>query len=190
VAYRCQLADAPNTTNFQLAPMVAKETLRTDRISERIAFHKSFCQSQSLAAHLAAEFNKRLLGMPHYCYEKTPIVSFLKCTILLLEDPQWPGNLRGVLVEKQLDTTKWQKWNDNCGGVDGQRTHRPMDVRYELAQLEMNTMTIEEASEEDSDDDDNDEDFFEQDSACTNDFMDTGGGDNGFSPLDYLQAFS
>lgn len=52
VAFRCQLSDAPNEQSFQFESMVAKETLRVARIEEYIDFHKSFCETQSLAAHL------------------------------------------------------------------------------------------------------------------------------------------
>ncbi|KAG7371673.1 alpha-kinase family protein [Nitzschia inconspicua] len=191
VAFRCQLADGPTSMKFRLGHLVAKETLRTDRIDELISFHKSFCETQSLAAHLANQFNKRLRGLPNYSRETTPRVSFLKCTVLLLDDPQWPGGERGVLVEKQLDTVKfgWRKWNNNFGGVDGQIMHRPMDVTYELAQLHVPpTEMIEEESELDSDEDD-DEDLFETSSKSSDSIMDTCSEDQ-FSPSDYLQAFS
>jgi hypothetical protein len=52
VAYRCSLSNFPNIHSFQFGPMVAKETLRADRIEEHIGFHKSFCETQSLASHL------------------------------------------------------------------------------------------------------------------------------------------
>lgn len=140
VAYRCHLAEENGAP--KLGAMIAKETLRADRIDEHIAFHKSFCVTQSLAAHLATEFNTRLQGLPNYSKIATPNVCFLKCSVLGLKDPQWPQGERGVLVEKQLDTERfeWRKWNNNAGAVDGKISHRPMDVEYELAKL--NRMTL------------------------------------------------
>ena len=193
VAYRCHLSY--ENGEAKLGPMIAKETYRVDRIDEHIAFHKTFCETQSLAAHLAVEFNKRLHGLPNYSTESTPNISFLKCSVLVLEDPQWQNGERGVLVEKQLDTTRfeWRKWNNNTGAVDGRICHRPMDVDRELAKLDNHIdkplgdmMIIEEGSEEEDssdDDEDNDDDIHgyhleEEDSR------------NDFKPSDYLQAFS
>lgn len=52
VVFRCQLSNDPNKQSFQFDSMVAKETLRVARIKEHINFHKTFCETQSLAAHL------------------------------------------------------------------------------------------------------------------------------------------
>ena len=172
-----------------------------------MAFHTSFCATQSLAAHLATAFNTKLRGLPNYSGITTPNVCFLKCSVLVLKDPQWPQGERGVLVEKQLDTERfqWRKWNNNAGAVYGKMSHRPMDVDYELAKLERTTlrnaclddMIIEEGSEEDEnsndsnisdnddeeeeDDDDDDDDSYEyHDSISSTDFQ----------LSDYLQAFS
>jgi hypothetical protein len=153
------LANIADPSSFQLGAMVAKETRRVDRVAELISFHKSFCATQSLAAHLAGQFNKKLRGLPQYSREKTPNITFLRCSVLVLRDEKWPGGHRGVLVEKQLDTTtshlEWRKWNDNSGGVDGKNSHRPMDVDYELAQLarEVNEAIVECSDEEESDED-------------------------------------
>ncbi|VEU40426.1 unnamed protein product [Pseudo-nitzschia multistriata] len=193
VAYRCHLSDEEKRK--KLAPMIAKETLRVDRIEEHIEFHKTFCETQSLAAHLAVEFNKRLQGLPNYSSENTPNVSFLKCSVLVLEDPEWQNGKRGVLVEKQLDTNKfeWRKWNNNVGAVDGKIFHRPMDVDRELAKLENpdtgkslgDMMIIEEGSEEEDSDDD-DDDYDEGCGYCAEN-NDTNAE---LKPSDYLQAFS
>jgi hypothetical protein len=197
VAYRCHLADAANTNSFQFGDMVAKETLRADRIDERISFHKLFCETQSVAAHLADQFNKRLRGLPHYCKQTTPRVSFLKCSVLVLEDPAWPGGNRGVLVEKQLDTSRfeWKKWNNNFGGIDGKISHRPMDVDLELAQIEQellegnsNMMIIEEDSEQENSDEDSGGDNEDDDESV--DMEQKDGLTDPYSPSDYLQAFS
>ncbi len=195
MAYRGRLANMADQRSFQLGAMVAKETVRIERVAELISFHKSFCETQSLAAHLANQFNKKLCGLPHYCKEKTPLVTFLKCSVLVLADEAWPGGERGVLVEKQLDTNRfeWRKWNNNFGGVEGKTFHRPMDVDYELAQmeLELNDVIIECSEEEESDDDTviEEHDVEGAKAVCEEEIRPSDGRDD-FSPSDYLQAFS
>jgi len=193
VAYRCHLADANGT--MKLGSMIAKETLRVDRIDEHIEFHKTFCETQSLAAHLAVEFNKKLRGLPHFSESGTPKISFLKCSVLVLEDPEWRGGERGVLIEKHLDTNRfeWMKWNNNNGAVDGKICHRPMDVDYQLAKMERdalrglgNMAAIEEGSEEEASSDDeydNDDGRYRYKAEGEDTTSD-------LKPSDYLQAFS
>ena len=137
-AFRCHLADGRDSDSFTLGSMVAKETNEVERIEENVAFHESFSQGQNLAAHLADEFNLRLRSLPSYDMLTTPRISFLKCSVLLLEDFAWPHGRRGVLVEKKLDTERfeWKKWNNNAGAVDGKIAHTPIDVDHELAKLD------------------------------------------------------
>jgi hypothetical protein len=85
--------------------MVAKETLTVERIKEHIGFYKSFSETQDLAAYLAEEFNGRLGAIPGWDEKKTPRITFLPCSVLLLEDNEWPGGLRGVLVAR--DRLSW-----------------------------------------------------------------------------------
>lgn len=49
-----------------------------------------------------------------------------------------PGGFRAVLIEKKLDIDRfqWNKWNDNNGMVNGERKHMPIDVDFELKQLQ------------------------------------------------------
>ena len=102
--------------------------------------HRGFAETQDLASYLAFEFNKRLYGIPCYSPTSTPWLCFLSCSVLLLEDPSWPiDGLRGMLVEKMLDTDRfhWIKWNDNNRSVHGQkRSHNPIDVDFELKELQ------------------------------------------------------
>jgi len=115
-AFRCFLADGANPSKFVLGSMVAKETNAVERVDENVEFHKTFLETQSLASHLAKEFNKRLKAIPSFDERYTPQVVFLDCSVLLLDDPTFPGGPRGVLVEKMLDTDlfPWTKWNDNA----------------------------------------------------------------------------
>jgi Alpha-kinase family len=125
---------------------------------------------------------------------KTPIITFLPCSILVLEDHSAADGIRGVLVEKMLDTKRfgWCKWNDNGGGVEGQAYHAPLDLEYELKSLRRGHAAlagvIEEGDEEDSEDCDSDDDHVEMphhvlDSRTTNHAPD-------IAPKAYLQAFS
>ena len=151
VAFRCHLSEQdPSADRSPLVPssppqdvtqyfafdaMVAKETKLVERVEENVAFHKAFCETQDLAQYLANEFNKRLQGLPGYDKDKTPKISFLPCSVLVVHDPEWPKGERGLLVEKKLDTDKfpWCKWNDNAGGVNG--SVAPIDVDLEWAKL-------------------------------------------------------
>lgn len=159
-AFRCRLSDAENITGFVFQDMIAKETKYNERIEERSLFHKCFAETQDLASFLAIEFNKRLCGIPCYGPTITPRLCFLSCSVLLLDDPSWPiDGIRGVLVEKMLDTERfrWTKWNDNNGSVYGQkRVHNPIDVDFELKQLKkeehQQIETIKKEEESDGDD--------------------------------------
>jgi hypothetical protein len=159
-AFRCRLSDAEHIAGFVFQDTVAKETKYNERIEERALFHKCFAATQDLASFLALEFNKRLCGIPCYSPTNTPRLCFLSCSVLLLDDPNWPiDGIRGVLVEKLLDTERfrWTKWNDNNGSVYGQeRVHNPIDVDFELKQLkkeeQQQICTITEEEESDGDD--------------------------------------
>jgi hypothetical protein len=137
LAFRCQLSDKMQVDGFAFATMVAKETNLVERIEENIEFHRKFCETQNLAAHLADEFNQRLQAIPGYDERTTPRISFLACSVLVLDDENWSGRQRGVLVERMLDTNRhaWCKWNDNAGGIEGQAAHFPLDVDREYANL-------------------------------------------------------
>jgi hypothetical protein len=202
VAFRCRLSDEPIQTKFVFGPMVAKETDHIDLISKNIEFHKIFCQTQSLAGYLAHEFSNRLQALPDFSASTTPRITFLPCSVLLVEDPTWPGEERGFLVEKELDYERyrWCKWNDNAGMVDGRVAHIPIDVEHEFAQLEKGTdMVIKEGDDDDDDDDDGDDDDDDDEYSDDEDLKDemllvptTEIDDSSLvsKPSDYLQAFS
>lgn len=193
IAFRCHMCDNPSMDSFVFGEMVAKETNEVGRVEEQINFHRSFLETQELAAHLAAEFNKRLQALPSYDPSRTPQLNFLSCSVLVVHDETWPGGLRGVLVERKLDTDKfmWTKWNDNAGGVDGRRGHNPIDVEYEFQQMKRSISGPDVCStiaEGDSDDDGDDDDSADGAS------MDVGDGEKdspeGANYSDYLQAFT
>jgi Mg-chelatase subunit ChlD len=189
-AFRCQLSSGMSRSDFQLGEMVAKETNLVERIEENVEFHKSFLETQSLASYFADEFNRRLCALPGYNVETTPMIVFLKCSVLVLRDPDWPGGLRGVLVEKRLDTDRhgWTKWNNNAGGVDGRAAHAPLDLDHELAIL-MGKMDMGAAGvilEGDSDEEDESSD--DDDGALG--FAASEHSTNSPKPSDYLQAFT
>ena len=191
IAFRCKLSDKENPGSFVLGPMVAKETNHVERIEENVEFHKSFCKTQDLAAYLASNFNARLRALPHYNEKTTPRISFLRCTVLLLDDPSWPQGRRGVLVEKELDTGRygWCKWNTNAGYVDGRVAHVPIDVEYELEKLDHDTFGAveEEDSEEEEEDDMSCEGSFQD---VTQQAFESESSSEITKPSDYLQAFT
>ena len=159
IAYRCNLMNTKG--EFRLGSMIGKETVfEQQQLSANcnvyLNYHQSFLTSQSLASYLANEFNKRLrnvllssssfsgLGLrsssTSYYHTRIPIITFLKCSVLVLDDPPTPSQVqtssqhknqqthenhhRYILVEKQLNTTKfqWTKWNNNNGGIhDGKK---------------------------------------------------------------------
>ena len=189
LAFRCRLSSGKSRSDFVLGEMVAKETNLVERIEENVKFHQSFAETQSLASYLADKFNRRLRALPGFQVVTTPRIEFLKCSVLVLKDSDWAGGLRGVLVEKRLDTDRhrWTKWNNNAGGVDGRAAHAPLDVDDELAKLmgkmDMGTAGVilegdSEEEDESSDDDDGDLGFVESEHS------------NIPNPSDYLQAFT
>ena len=95
VAFRCLLTDTDCT---QYGAMVAKETNLVDRIGEHESFHKTFLETQSLASYFAKEFNQRLRALPNFDENSTPNISFVPCSVLLVEDPSWPDGKRGEIL--------------------------------------------------------------------------------------------
>eukprot|EP00980_Cylindrotheca_fusiformis_P010306 scaffold2294_cov106-Cylindrotheca_fusiformis.AAC.22 len=209
VAFRCQLACQHSESSFVLETMVAKETILVERPADNMEFHKNFCETQDLASYLAFEFNSRLFGLPWFDAEKTPRIEFLPCSILVLDDPEWPN--RGLLVEKKLNVEKygWQKYNDNAGGVEGEYHHLPLDIEREFQRLDETKTIIEEGSDgEDSEDENSDEEreqtepkkltFNEVEPMEVTaskevdeiDSLPESKGEGDVKPTDYIQAFS
>lgn len=97
-----------------------------------------FAETQDFANYLAIQFNQHLKCIPYYSAAGTPLLRFVGCSVLMIEDPDCFNSERYVLVEKMLDTERfrWTKWNDNNGMVDGMKKHIPIDVDFELRQLQ------------------------------------------------------
>lgn len=132
--------------------LVAKEsrfvTKEATDVQSTLRFHQTFCKTQSNAKKMAAVFNSRLALIPGVL-PSTPRVNFLDCSVYHLSDSKL-GDI-GVLVEEQLDESKYKKWNDNCGGVNGVRlgVHGEADLGTLAALPEI----TEEDEGSDSDDD-------------------------------------
>ncbi|KAL7521477.1 hypothetical protein ACHAWX_006152 [Stephanocyclus meneghinianus] len=138
VAFRCRLSDSQNPSHFVFSDMVAKETKDVERFEEKRDFHEGFAETQDFANYLAIQFNQHLKCIPYYSAAGTPLLRFVGCSVLMIEDPDCFNSERYVLVEKMLDTERfrWTKWNDNNGMVDGMKKHIPIDVDFELRQLQ------------------------------------------------------
>lgn len=197
LAFRCHLSDREGVDGFVFGNMVAKETKDVERIDEKIEFHRIFLETQDLASFLAEKFNEHIRAIPSYDLHVTPVLNFLPCSILLLKDPNWPSGLRGVLVEKMLDRDRfpWTKWNDNNGMVDGKHHHVPIDVDFELRQLQESRedkglgAIIEE--EDESSDDSSLSDIEEEDIVENIEKLEiTPSHHQDINPSDYLQAFT
>ena len=111
-----------------------------------LKFHRTFCETQFRASKLAEDFNKKLLSVPALA-RTSPRISFLECSVYVVKDLN-QGRM-AVLVEKQLDPTKYKKWNGNNGFVDGQdRSNGPVDNK------DQTLLDIIEESSEDEDEED------------------------------------
>jgi len=207
VAFRCRLSDKDRADGFVFDSMIAKETSHVERFDEKVNFHRKFVETQDLASFLATQFNQHLRALPHYEKYPTPQLLFLSCSVLVVNSE---GNHRGFLVEKKLDVERfpWTKWNDNNGMVDGKQIHVPLDVDFELKQLEkekankstpgglLGAITEEEEEEEESDDDDSVSDLEAEAEENHNDGQNDHGAaardslGAGIKESDYLQAFT
>ena len=144
--------------NFVGQLLVAKESRFQVDVERRghaatMRFHRSFCDTQHRAQRLAQVFNEKLSKVPGFEPSTTPTISFLDCSVYIPFDALL--GFTSVLVEKQLNPTKYKKWNDNAGMVDGQSESQlvlpPMDGGKALE-------GIVEASEEEEDSATDDED--------------------------------
>mmetsp|Transcript_19492 Transcript_19492/g.49560 ORF Transcript_19492/g.49560 Transcript_19492/m.49560 type:complete len:153 (+) Transcript_19492:1499-1957(+) len=107
--------------NFVSPLLVAKEgcfqrDLEPGNGGDVAGFHKTFCDTQTRASTLAEQFNKLLAALPGVG-AITPRVFFLKCSVYVLEDGVHSlfRDAAAILVEKQLNISRYQKWNDNKG---------------------------------------------------------------------------
>ncbi|KAJ3288812.1 hypothetical protein HDU79_004566 [Rhizoclosmatium sp. JEL0117] len=99
-------------------PLVAKDSrfVHEDE-GQKMEFHQVFCETQLKAAELAIKFNSHLSMLGNYKF--FPRIKFLDCFVYEYVDDESNDTVRGLLVEKMLNHTKYKKWNGNDGSVDG-----------------------------------------------------------------------
>ena len=159
LVYQLQEIDASG--KFVGSPLVGKDN-KFDDSGDSTNFHSVFCKTQMVAANLAKTFNQRLDMSPEVG-EMVPRIKFLECFVYCFFDDHFSEY--GYLVEKQLDNSQYRKWNDNQGGVRGQRDNPvkgtsefKVDARKMLKGLKPIIQdTIMEEDEEESNSEDEDE---------------------------------
>ena len=130
---------------------------------EGFEFHKFFCATQHTASHLAMEFNAAVSKLANFDLACTPRIEFLECSVYTVDSENKLGQneKQAFLVGKMLDKEKYQKWNDNAGGVDGNVLRRGVELHQKPAAVSIRrppTLALAPVleEEEESDDDDND----------------------------------
>eukprot|EP00930_Biecheleria_cincta_P059163 TRINITY_DN44919_c0_g1_i1.p1 TRINITY_DN44919_c0_g1~~TRINITY_DN44919_c0_g1_i1.p1 ORF type:complete len:708 (-),score=130.24 TRINITY_DN44919_c0_g1_i1:116-2239(-) len=102
--------------------IVVKESRFVEDITKAGQFHIPFLATQHKAANLARKFNvsldTKLKG--RLDSEKVPRIDFLRCAVFEYFDSSEGCNI-SFLMEDKIDHKQYQKWNDNKGGVHGQR---------------------------------------------------------------------
>lgn len=155
--------------------LVAKDSLwlHSERVS-KTDFHKVFIQTQMKAESYAKKFNAKLdqLGLSKFI----PRIYFIPCSIYSYQCEDVSGTISEMayLAEPMLDVSRYNKWNDNAGGVDG--AHIEREHHYELNSIASTAVSIshdfaslsrapaapilenlQEVDEEESDDDNDDD---------------------------------
>ena len=115
--------------------LVAKESLyqhRKQDLAHLRQWHKGFLRTQMRAAILAEKFNASLDNKNVSKY--IPRIKFLPCHVYECQTDD--GNEQkefAYLCEKRLNPLNYKKWNNNCGGVDGQvKINQNIVARFEL----------------------------------------------------------
>ena len=148
--------------NFIGPWMVAKESRyveETGNLRDSRVFHSTFCKTQQTADRIAQEFNFRLATIPGVS-SSSPRIRFLDCHVYVLQDSIM-GKV-GLLVEKMLDVSRYQKWNTNNGGIAGvpsscaEAVHAPDadDLLDGMKDLGLNAIVEDNEGEDDSDEED------------------------------------
>lgn len=128
IVYRLRLLSIRDNS-FVGYPLVAKESKYVDDslMGDKVAFHRTFCETQYKASKLAEAFNIALARLPRFKDSQPPAkIVFLSCAVYVLS--QANGIRRGFLVEKMLNVNNYRKWNDNGGGIEGHAAHFPLDL--------------------------------------------------------------
>ena len=160
--------------SFAFEPYVAKESRFIDDDDEMYTdktntYHDTFCRGQSTAGEMAKRFNEALLpysgrGMnvlnENGRYSRDiPSISFLKCYVVQLLDFVYDTTY-SVLIEAQLDNTKYIKHNSNNGYVKGNSLDTLIDQMKGLGvnhHQEGHLQAIQEYDSEDDSSEDEDE---------------------------------
>mmetsp|Transcript_66886 Transcript_66886/g.131663 ORF Transcript_66886/g.131663 Transcript_66886/m.131663 type:complete len:302 (+) Transcript_66886:1396-2301(+) len=103
--------------------MVAKDTkyltvlAGREKVDTERDFHKRFIKCQILAEKCARYFHRQVARHPAINSSDFPKIEFLDCWVYMIQPDK--GDRQAYLVEKMLDVQnfKFQKWNDNKGGV-------------------------------------------------------------------------
>jgi len=111
-------------------PLIAKVSVDDD--DDQWEFHKNSARTQMEARRLAKKFNEIIA----YRKLSVPIIEFLEVFFYVCED-------KSYLVEKRLDVKRYQKFNNNCGGVINESKQ---EINLELEALP----ECDESDEEDS----------------------------------------
>ncbi|KAJ3074311.1 hypothetical protein HDU98_011575 [Podochytrium sp. JEL0797] len=99
--------------------LVAKESIHVELMEMKRDFHRIFCYTQAKSQDLARQFNEEVIRRASPSQRgKLPLIRFLDCFVYTMYDEEQRG-IRGVLVEKMINTEKYVKWNGNEGSVKG-----------------------------------------------------------------------
>lgn len=141
-------------------PLVAKLSLykhQESSLEHLRRWHRTFAKTQIRAKKYAKKFNMNLdnLGVS----KLIPRIDFLDCSIYESVAEDGAQNYTW-LVEKRLNPSRYIKWNDNKGGVDGHAK-----IQDAMADDGAALDTIQEGEDESDDDEDNDGDVVNQSKA-------------------------
>ena len=164
-------------------PLVAKQS-KYEQTNNKLSFlrcqYKRFMKAQRQAEKEAKKFNAHLDN--GNISRNIPRIQFLSCFIYECQvDDVCTGQREfSFLSEKQINPQNYKKWNDNAGGVDGQRKVNNAvyqenlylapkedvgadELRAFLPRLEEGNEEEENEDDEEGDDDDDDDDDFDRD---------------------------
>lgn len=135
---------------------VAKETKFVEDEQQKYHFHTTFYTTQMKAQDIAVSFNEKIsLTKRLHSYIPVAKIKFLQCWVYtFIPDPDRLHDVAGVMCEKKIDHTKYQKWNSNNGFVDmvGGLAQNRVGANG-LPQMSLNAI-LEDSSEEENESDD------------------------------------
>ena len=119
-----QMSEINFLGDFIGIPLVAKVS-KYEQSNNKLPFirsqYKKFMKAQRQAAKEAGKFNARLDNAN--ISKEIPRIQFLPCYIYecQVDDVSTGQKEFSYLSEKQINPLHYKKWNDNAGGVDGQK---------------------------------------------------------------------